>query len=79
MKNALGDTVRLTAAGMAVGLPAAVGGAKLLSGQLYEVGPLDPPSLGIAVVVLSLTALLAGYLPARRAAGVDPATTLRSE
>jgi ABC-type lipoprotein release transport system permease subunit len=51
----------------------------LLSGQLYEVGPLDPPSLLIAVVVLSLTALLAGYLPARRAASVDPAATLRSE
>jgi ABC-type antimicrobial peptide transport system permease subunit len=75
----LGDTVRLAAIGIAVGLPAAVGGAKFLSGQLYEVGPLDPPSLAIAVVVLSLTAVLAGYLPARRAAAVDPATTLRSE
>ena len=59
--------------------PAALGGARLLSGQLYEIGPNDPPSLAIGIITLTATALVAGYLPARRAVRVDPTIALRSE
>jgi putative ABC transport system permease protein len=75
----LGDTIRLAAVGVAIGLPAALGGARLLSGQLYEIGPNDPPSLAIGIVTLTVTALVAGYLPARRAVRVDPTIALRAE
>jgi ABC-type lipoprotein release transport system permease subunit len=43
------------------------------------VAPGDPPALAAAVVVLALTALAAGYLPARRASRVDPATALAAD
>ncbi len=75
----LGDTIRLAAVGVAIGLPAALGGARLLAGQLYEIGPNDPPSLAIGIITLTITALVAGYLPARRAVRVDPTIALRSE
>jgi putative ABC transport system permease protein len=75
----LSDAIRLVAAGVAIGLPAALGGARLLSGHLYGIGPNDPPSLAIGIVTLTVTALVAGYLPARRAVRVDPTIALRSE
>jgi predicted permease len=75
----LSDTLRLAAVGVAIGLPAALGSARLLEGQLYQIEPTDPPSLAIGVVTLTVTALVAGFLPARRAARVDPTVTLRAE
>jgi ABC-type antimicrobial peptide transport system permease subunit len=47
--------------------------------MLYEVEPYDPFSLGIAVMILALVALIAGYIPARRAATIDPVQCLRSQ
>ena len=75
----LRDTVKLLAAGLAVGLPAALAGARLLAGQLHEVTPNDPLALLVALATLSGAAIVAGYLPARRAARVDPSTALRAE
>jgi predicted permease len=75
----LGDTIRLAVLGVAIGLPAALGGARLLSEQLYQIGPADPSSVAIGVVALTVTALAAGCLPARRAARVDPTVALRAE
>jgi predicted permease len=75
----LGDAIRVAAVGVAIGLPVAVGGARLLAGQLYEIGPNDPLSLAIGIVTLTFTALVAGYLPALRAVRVDPTIALRSE
>ncbi len=65
--------------GMAVGLGAAAGLTRFLASQLFQVRPLDLPTY-VAVVGVLLTAVsLAAYLPARRAANLDPAETLRAE
>jgi ABC-type antimicrobial peptide transport system permease subunit len=54
-----------------IGIPAALAGARLVASQLYEVGPNDPLAVSLGIVTLSVAALVAGYLPARRAARVD--------
>jgi ABC-type antimicrobial peptide transport system permease subunit len=65
--------------GLGVGIPAALAGGRLLSSQLYGVKSHDPVILGAAVLVLGACALLAGFVPARRAASIDPMQALRSE
>ena len=75
----LGHTVRLVVLGAAVGIPAALGMARLLSALLYEVGPYDLGVLSLSLAVLGCVALLAGYLPAQRATRVNPIEALRVE
>ncbi|HYU80191.1 MAG TPA: ABC transporter permease [Vicinamibacterales bacterium] len=65
--------------GLAIGLVAAAGLTAAFSFTLAGVKPLDPLTFTAASVLLFLAALVAGYVPARRAARVDPAVTLRSE
>jgi putative ABC transport system permease protein len=65
--------------GLAAGLAGAAGLTRLLSGMLYGVRPLDPAVLGSVSVLLAAVALFASYLPARRAARIDPMTALRCE
>lgn len=69
----------LVAVGVFVGLSLAAGAARLLSGLLYGTSPLDPVAFGGAVAVLAVVALLANYVPAVRAARVDPVIALREE
>jgi predicted permease len=73
----LGDTVRVALVGVAVGLPAGLLATRALRGTLYGVSPGDPLSLGAAVATLVVTAVLASYLPASRAAKVSPLEALR--
>jgi ABC-type antimicrobial peptide transport system permease subunit len=73
------EGVRTTVIGLAIGLLLAAGLGKLLSGLLYRVSPYDPAVMTIAAVVLSTTAMLACYLPARRATRVAPTEALRAE
>ena len=63
--------------GLAVGLGGAVAVAVILRSLLFEISPADPLSLGTVVGVLVAVSCLACYLPARRAAGIDPMVTLR--
>jgi len=67
------------ALGFAIGIPIAVLAARLIADQLFQVRPYDPLSIVIAVAVLSAAAGLAGFLPARRAATIDPMEALRTE
>lgn len=69
----------LGAAGLAVGLPIAYVSSRLVESFLYGVEPSDQMTILLSVGVLLAAVLLAGYLPARRAAGIDPMTALRSE
>ena len=73
------EGVRTIVIGLAIGLLLAAGIGRLVSGLLYRVSPFDPVVLTIAAVVLSASALLACYLPARRATRVVPLEALRSE
>ncbi len=75
----MGEGVRLTAAGVAIGLLLAFGTARLLSSLLYEVSAADPLIFTTAPALLAATALLACYIPARKAARVHPITALRHD
>jgi putative ABC transport system permease protein len=69
----------LAAAGIAVGLVGAFAATRALRGMLYGIAPLDPATFVAVPLALAAVALLASYLPARRAARVDPMVALRSE
>ena len=73
------EALLLAAVGLAIGLPAGLAAARLIRGQLFEVGAVDPASLVVAIVVLTSTSAIASYLPARRASHVTPLEALRSE
>ncbi len=65
--------------GLVIGAIGSIGLTRLLSGMLYGVRPLDPQVLGAVSLLLAVVALGASYVPARRAAKIDPITALRCE
>ena len=69
----------LTGVGVAVGLLAAIGLTRLMTSLLFGVQPIDPPTYAIVALALALVAALASWVPAARAARVEPATTLRGD
>lgn len=81
VRMVLGETLLLAAAGVLIGIPAALGGGKVVSSQIHLFGLryFDPASLASAVILLAAVAGLAGYLPALRASRVDPLQALRQE
>ncbi|MGC2399903.1 MAG: ABC transporter permease [Acidobacteriaceae bacterium] len=66
-------------AGLAIGVPVAIFCVRYVKSQLYEITSVNVSVMGIAVGVLVLTAAIAGIIPARRAASIDPARALRIE
>ncbi len=79
LRGVLGESLAMTAAGLALGLVAALGCGRLVVNQLYGVTPGDPLLIGGAAVILIATAVAASFLPARQAALVDPLIALREE
>jgi ABC-type antimicrobial peptide transport system permease subunit len=81
--NVLGMVIRgaivQASVGLALGVPIAVFGSRYIADQLYHVRSYDPLSLAVAVLVLSASAVLAAFLPARRAANIEPLAALRME
>jgi putative ABC transport system permease protein len=75
----LAEGARTTAIGLGIGLLLAAAIGKLVSGFLYRVSPFDPASMVTAAALLAAAAMLACYLPARRATRVVPLDALRSE
>jgi putative ABC transport system permease protein len=75
----LGHAVRWTLAGAALGAAASLFAARLLAALLFQVSARDPWILAAAIAALSATALLAAWVPSRRAARVDPIQALRQE
>jgi predicted lysophospholipase L1 biosynthesis ABC-type transport system permease subunit len=69
----------LVASGVALGAGGALVATRAISGMLYGVSPNDPATFAVAAVTLTTAGLAASWLPARRAARVDPAGTLRAE
>jgi predicted permease len=75
LRNAMG----LVAVGLGFGLAGAFGLTRVMKSLLFETSPLDPFALGIGCASMMLIGVVAGFLPAARAARVDPVTTLREE
>jgi ABC-type antimicrobial peptide transport system permease subunit len=75
----LGETMRLAGIGAAIGFVGALLATRLAASLLYGVTATDPLTFGAMIAVLASVAGLAGYLPALRAARIEPVTLLRSE
>ncbi|MGC4049980.1 MAG: ABC transporter permease [Paludibaculum sp.] len=79
LRKVLGNAVLLVCAGLGLGLLGALALTRVMRSLLYEVSPMDPLAFAAGCVAMVGVGLLAGWLPAHRAAGVDPVTTLRDE
>jgi predicted permease len=79
LRMVLRETMAIAAAGVAVGLPLAWLGSRLMAGLLFGLSPHDPGTIGGAVSVVLAVTLASGALPAIRASRVDPMTALREE
>jgi len=79
LRMVLGEAAILIGIGLAVGFGAALAATRLVASFLYGLQPNDPWTLGLAAAVLAGVALIAGYLPARRASKLDSMAALRDE
>src|SRR5690606_38153239 len=75
----LSESLVLVAAGVGLGLPAAFAVTRLSASMLFGLGPQDPVSVGAALAVLTAVVVAAAWVPARRAAGIDPVVVLRED
>jgi putative ABC transport system permease protein len=79
MKLILGQGMLLAAIGIAIGLAAAYGLTRVLAGLLFGVKATDPLTFSLVAVILATVALIAAFIPARRATRIDPILALRNE
>jgi predicted permease len=75
----LSETLVLLAAGLVVGVPITLASTRILKSQLYQLSPLDPLAIGSAIAIIAAMTVVAAWLPARRAAKVDPMVALRCD
>jgi predicted permease len=82
-RDVLGLIIRevawLALAGIAAGVALALAGSRLIAGMLFGLSPADPAPMAFSAAILLGVAIVAGYLPARRASRIEPITALRSE
>jgi putative ABC transport system permease protein len=79
LRMTLGQALRVALIGLSIGIPVAWAMARLMASALYNVVVVSPATFVILALILAASAVLAGYLPARRAARVDPMLALRHE
>jgi putative ABC transport system permease protein len=79
LRLVLGQSLSLALAGIALGLAGSLIMANLMASLLFQVPPRDPLTFALVALVLTASALLASYLPARKATQVDPMISLRCE
>ena len=79
LRLVVGDGAKLAFAGIVIGLLGALALTRLMTSLLFEVKPTDPATFAAVAILLSVVALVACYIPARRAIGVDPMVALRYE
>jgi predicted permease len=75
----LREYLLLLVLGLALGVPIALSSTRILKSLLYELSPLDPTAISIAIAAVSVMTIAAAWLPARRAAKIDPMQALRTE
>ena len=79
VRMVVGEGMRIVAIGVAIGLAGSLGATRLLRSQLFGVGPTDVLTFTVVTVLLAFVAMLACFLPARRASRVDPMVALRTD
>jgi ABC-type antimicrobial peptide transport system permease subunit len=79
LRLVLGEGARMAGLGIVIGIVASLAITRLVSSLLFGIGATDPLTFSSVAVLLSLVALVATYIPARRAMRVDPVTALRYE
>lgn len=79
LRMVMRESMRLVVVGVVVGVAGAIAAGRFIATLLFGLPPTDVGTIALAVVVMALVSAIAGYLPARRAAGVDPMVALRYE
>ena len=79
LRLVLGQSLTLAGIGLALGFAGAIAATRLLTSMLFEVTPTDPFTYAIVALLLGIVALVASYVPARRAINIDPLLALRQE
>jgi ABC-type antimicrobial peptide transport system permease subunit len=75
----LRECILLLVLGLAIGIPVALSSTHVLESLLYQLSPLDPTALFVAIGAVTCTVVAAAWLPARRATRIDPSLALRAE
>jgi ABC-type antimicrobial peptide transport system permease subunit len=79
VRDVLAHGLALTAIGIGLGVAAALAATRLLSALLFGIDPTDPPTFALAAAALIVVGGCAAYVPARRAARIDPIIALKTE
>jgi ABC-type antimicrobial peptide transport system permease subunit len=75
----LRESILLLVLGLALGIPVALGSTRILKSLLYQLSPLDPAAITVAIAAVAVMTVVAAWFPARRATKVDPLQALRTE